>query len=303
MNVSLSHFLTTDNLRLPGLLYEPKTKTRHVALFLHGCGSSSVFYKPVMNMWGDLFTKNGISFFPFNNRGAHLVKSLHQETEEEESERVLGGTYYELIEECVYDIDGALAFLKTKGYDTFYLIGHSTGANKIVVYDSLKKQNSVSRYILLAGGDDTGLNFDMLGEKRFYQALKRAKKEIDSGHEMRIVPKYVYPEPYTYRALFDVLNPDGEYNTFPFYEYLHQKKLSSKPLFWMYKQITKPMFIVYGEQDEFCYDNVESCIETLAKHTNPKSKAQFETIPDTGHGFDEKEKELGTMMTDWLTKV
>ncbi|QQS43588.1 DUF1749 domain-containing protein [Candidatus Roizmanbacteria bacterium] len=301
MSTTLVHFLTTDKLRLPGLLYEPKTPTKRAAIYLHGCGSSSVFYKPVMNLWGKQFTQKNIAFFPFNNRGAHLVKSLHQETGEAEAERILGGTYYERIAECVNDIDGAITFLRANGYNTFYLIGHSTGANKIVVYNQLSKQNPVSKYILLAGGDDTGLNYEMFGEKRFQAALKRAKQEIDRGNEMKIAPKYLYPEPYTYRSLYDVLNPDGDYNTFPFYEYLHKQRLSKKPLFDMYRNIEKPMLIVYGEQDEFCFNNVNGCVEALKKNTNPKSHTTFEIISDTGHGFDGKEEELGKMMTEWLS--
>lgn len=300
MNVKLTHFLTTDKLRLPGLLYEPTSSTTKAAIYLHGCGSSSVFYKPVMNVWGKQFTDQGIAFFPFNNRGAHLIKSLHQETEEEETERVVGGTYYEKIVECVFDIDGAVNILKDKGYETFYLIGHSTGANKIVVYNELTKQNPFSNYILLAGGDDTGLNYEMLGKKRFNAALSRAKQEINLGKEMKTVPKYLYPEPYTYRALYDVLNPDGEYNTFPFYEFLNNKKLSTKALFRMYRNIEKNMLVIYGEQDEFCFNNVLGCMNALMKHTNPKSHAEFRIIPDTGHGFEDKEEDLGYMMSKWI---
>lgn len=300
MNLSLVHFSTTDNLRLPGLLFEPEKKTKQVAIFLHGCGSSSVFYKPSMNLWGEEFTKHDIAFFPFNNRGAHLIKSLHQETEGTEPERVLGGTYYERITDCVYDIDGSITFLEENGYNTFYLIGHSTGANKIVVYNELRKDNPVSKYALLAGGDDTGLNYKMLGDKRFRMALNRAQEEIDRGHEMKSVPKYLYPEPYSYRALFDMLNPDGEYNTFPFFEYLNHKRISTRPLFRMYRNITKPTLVVYGEHDEFCYDNVSGCLEALKTHASPQANTEFCIMSEAGHGFDGKEKELAQLLSAWL---
>ena len=36
-------FKTQDGLKLPGLLYKPKN-TKKVAIYLHGNGSSSVFY-------------------------------------------------------------------------------------------------------------------------------------------------------------------------------------------------------------------------------------------------------------------
>src|SRR5690606_23085943 len=120
---------------------------------------------PTKNMFGKQFTDNGIAYFPFNNRGANLIKSLTKVTENGE-ERVLYGTTYELIKECIFDINGAIEFLKEKGYEQFYLIGESTGANKIVVYNYYQPTNPVSKYILLSGGDDTGLYYDELGQEK-----------------------------------------------------------------------------------------------------------------------------------------
>src|SRR3989344_6428809 len=75
--VYLAEFETDDDLRLPGLLYEPQKKTQKVLIYLHGCGSTSVFYSVSdINIFADALTKAGIAFFPFNNRGAHIVKTL-----------------------------------------------------------------------------------------------------------------------------------------------------------------------------------------------------------------------------------
>lgn len=301
MKLSLPHFLTTDNLRLPGLLYEPEKRTNSVAIFLHGNGSSSVFYKPEMNLWGKELTEKGIAFFPFNNRGAHFIKSLKQESEDDE-ERVLGGTYFEMIKDCVQDIDGAIQYLQKLGYETFYLIGHSTGANKIVVYDFYQKNNHVTKYILLAGGDDTGLNYEMLGKERFHQALERAKQEIEKGNGLGQVPQSVFPEPFSWQSLYDILNPDGDYNIFPFNEYMHGIKLSTKPLFHQFAQINKPTLVVYGDQDEYCYENANGCRDALKKHNN-SSLVTYKLVTQANHGFDGKEKELGEMMVDWIQNV
>src|SRR3989338_8975143 len=157
----LVNFETSDKLSLPGLLYEPEKKTDRVLIYLHGNGSSSVFYgADKVNLFGEQFTKVGIAFFPFNNRGAHWIKKLDKKVGKKE-ERVLYGMVYELIKECIYDIDSAVFFLKKLGYKTFYLAGISTGANKIVVYHYYKRKNPIRKYILLSGGDDTGLYFDM----------------------------------------------------------------------------------------------------------------------------------------------
>lgn len=47
-SLKLVQFESTDRIILPGLLYKPKSKSDKVAIFLHGNGSSSVFYDVVL---------------------------------------------------------------------------------------------------------------------------------------------------------------------------------------------------------------------------------------------------------------
>lgn len=301
-HLKLEQFETTDNLLLPGLLYEPEKKTNAVAIYLHGNGSSSVFYSvDKMNTIAEELTKQNIAFFPFNNRGAHYIKSLYQKKGDEE-ERMMYGTAYELIKECIYDIDGAIDYLKKLGYKTFYLIGISTGANKIILYHYYKPKNSVSKYILLSGGDDTGLYYQEMGKKKFYLALKKAKEAIKKGHGTKLIPKYLVNYWFSYQALYDTLNPNGDYNIFPFNEYINNLKLSKKPLFKEYKTIDKPTLVVYGEFDEFCYGKVPECVEILKKETTHLEKFTFKIIPNADHGFTDKEKELAGIVASWLAK-
>lgn len=315
-NLRLISFATSDNLSLPGLLYEPEKKTDKVAIYLHGNGSSSIFYgADEMNLFGESLNRVGVSFFPFNNRGAHWIKKLNRKVDGEE-ERALYGMTYELIKECIYDIDGAIGFLKKLEYKTFYLIGGSTGANKIVVYNYYKsfdsaqnkEKNPVSKYILLSGGDDTGLYYEFefkKNKKKFFKVLNYCKKKSDQGKGKELVPKYILKEPLiSYQSLYDTINPDGDYNIFPFNEYINNLKLSRKPLFKEFKTVNKPTLVIYGELDEYCYGNAPRCVEILKKEsasrrTNPKLFT-FKIIKGADHGFDGKEKELVEAIGDWL---
>ena len=129
---------TPDHFTLPGLLYEPKKK-KAAAIYLHGNGSSSVFYHDdQLTEWVPVFAKLGVALLFFNNRGAHLLKSLRYK-KSGKNFKTYGGMAYEKIRDCVSDIDGAIAFLRQRGYHTFYLIGSSTGANKICVYNHYKR--------------------------------------------------------------------------------------------------------------------------------------------------------------------
>ncbi len=299
MNTHLIHFQTSDKLRLPGLLFEPKKKTHKAAIYLHGNGTSSIFYSTLTPILGKTLTDAGIAYFPFNNRGAHLMKSF-KIADGEKEKRVMYGTAYELIKDCIKDIDGSIALLLERGYTEFYLIGESTGANKIVLYHYNKRKNPVSKYVLLSGGDDTGITYDELGEKTFFKTLKLSKKKIEEGKGHHLVPRYMSPYPYSYQALYDVINPNGDYNIFPYNEYFNNLNLARKELFSEYKTIDKPTLVVYGEHDEFCYGDVPRCIEALKRHTSHPRLFTYDIIPDADHGFSGKEKVLSELIVTWI---
>jgi predicted alpha/beta hydrolase len=208
------NFETPDRLKLPGLLFEPKEKTNKVLISLHGNGNASVFYRPEgTNSMAEELDKIGVSYFPFNNRGAHYVTKFKW-LENGVKKEVKYGTAFELIKESVLDIDAAIKYLHSRGFSEFYLIGHSTGANKICVYDRYQKNNPVSKYILLGGGDDTGLYYQDMGAKKFFATMDRCKGEIFRGHGRKLVPANITGSIMSYQSLFDTINPDGDYIRF-----------------------------------------------------------------------------------------
>ncbi|KKQ02215.1 MAG: hypothetical protein US11_C0001G0174 [Candidatus Roizmanbacteria bacterium GW2011_GWA2_36_23] len=299
----LVEFKSIDNLLLPGLLFEPSAKTDKVALYLHGNGSASIFYSvSKINLLASELLKNNIAFFPFNNRGAHYIHKLNRISNSEEKDVKLG-TAYELIKDCILDVDGAIDFLRTKGYEKFYLIGSSTGANKVVVYNYYKSNNAVSGYILLSGGDDTGLYYDMLGKKKFFSFLRKSRLMIEKGKGGELIPQYLGGGLISYQSLYDTINPDGDYNVFPFNEYFNKLRLSKKPLFKEYKSINKPTLVIYGGQDEYCYGNVQKCVEALKKVCPNPNLFTFKILKGADHGFHGKEKELSKIITGWLLGV
>jgi pimeloyl-ACP methyl ester carboxylesterase len=303
MNLSLQQFLTTDSIRLSGLLYHPKDETDHIALFLHGCGSADIFYSADRtNTFGKAFTDKGIAFFSFNNRGAHIVRSLKQITKNSE-DRVLYGTAYELIRECEYDIDGAIQMLKRLGYSRFSLVGHSTGANKIVIYDIYAKHNSITNYILLAGGDDTGLYYKEFGKNVFFDVLERSFQKICAGKGKNLVPKYILDRPMSYQSLYDTINPDGDYNCFPYISSFEKIPNIAPMGFWKIQQLSKRSLLVYGSEDlatgtPFYY--TKEILNNIQKH-NPNLQMHF--LENADHNFTRQEETLGTYMADWLANT
>jgi alpha-beta hydrolase superfamily lysophospholipase len=305
VKLSLVSVLATDRIKLPGLLYEPKTPTKKAAIWLHGMGDNGVFYKPgLMNALGEALTSQSIALLAFNNRGAHNSKSLKiaDESLPEEDRRYRGGTHYELIADCVKDLDGAVKFLEQRGFSEFYLLGHSTGANKICAYHEHKPSNKFSKYVLAGPGDDIGLFFQELGPKRFWQALKYAAKMVDKN-PLHIMPKYTGMYPFSAQSAWDILNPDGDHNTFPYYEALNER-LGSKPLFDEYRKINKKTLVIIGKADEYAYTagDADGALKLFMEHTsNAQLKhTDFVSVREADHSFHGHEAEFAKQVSDWL---
>ncbi len=290
----LVRFDATDGVALSGLLFEPPRRVRRAVIFIHGGGGASVFDSKRTNRMAAEFAGNGFAWFSFDNRGANVVRRLRKRRRS-----FLGGMAYERIRECVYDIDGAIRFLRGRGYREFHLIGHSTGANKIAVYDHRKRRNPVKRYVLLAGGDDTGLLYDHLGRRRFFSTLQRARRLRDSEE---LAPASISTLPMSWRAVWDTINPDGDYNVFPFLELLRGVRLSKRARFRHLRGIRKPALFVYGDHDEYCYGDVSRCVGLLADEVGSKRNFEFAIMRDADHGFGGREKELSHLILTWLLR-
>jgi pimeloyl-ACP methyl ester carboxylesterase len=304
--VELVNITSTDKLRLPGLLYNPDKSTKKVAIWLHGMGDNGIFYNPPrINALGKSLNAQNIALLAFNNRGAHNNKMLNivDESLSEDEQSYQGGTHFEKIADCVQDIDGAVGFLQEQGFSTFYLLGHSTGANKICAYHVRTRNNLISKYVLAGPGDDSGIYYVELGKKKFWQALKYAKLQIAAKKPLHIMPESSGLYPFSAQAAADILDPNGAYNTFPFYE-ATTERIGHKLLFEEYRTIDRPTLVVFGEQDEWTSTagGSEAALNILKKYLPQKVQASsaFQLVEAADHSFHNHETEFAEMVASWL---
>lgn len=294
----LVEFKTKDGLNLPGLLYETG-KPDKIVIYLHGNGSTSIFYDEIEHRdLSEFLAKKGISLLKFNNRGAGIIKKFTIKNEDTEI-RVPYGMAFELIKECVYDIDAAVEFLKKLGYKEFYLAGASTGANKICVYDHYKPNNIFKKYVLISGGDDTGIYFSILGPENFVKFLKKAEEKIAINKGTEISPELLpYDLIFSYQGFYDIANPDGDYNCFPYLEVIQNIKLSTRPLFRYFAGIKKPSIVIYGERDEASWNDANHVVGILKKY---QPDLDYKIIKGADHRFTDKKKDLAKVIAEFLT--
>ncbi len=106
----------------------------------------------------------------------------------------------------------------------------------------------------------------------------------------------------SYQSLYDQLNPNGDYNTFPFNDGLNNLHLSQKPLFNYYSKIRKPHSVILGANDEYCYNNVGGVVELMKEAQDKTTLAEYQIIPDANHGFDNKYDVLAKIVLKFLKK-
>jgi pimeloyl-ACP methyl ester carboxylesterase len=291
----------TDGLLLPALYYQPLASSKRLVIYLHGMGPSGIFYSVRRtNALATGFIDSGTAFLGLQNRGGGMLQGVKYYDETGERQKRTVGTSHELIADCVHDIEGAIEFGRSEGFSEFYLAGHSTGANKIALYSYLKPENPFTGYVLFGGGDDTGLYYEEFGKERFERILAEARKQVKAGNGEAVAPVDLFGEHFSYQSIVDILDPDGGYNTFPFYETQH-KQIGTKPLWREFQSIAKPTLVVYGELDEYVKPDVATGIEILKQQASDRELFTFRTIPGADHGCYQHEAELAEVMADWVT--
>jgi pimeloyl-ACP methyl ester carboxylesterase len=301
LRLSLMQVEASDGVGLPALLFEPRKRSTRVAVWLHGNGGASSFYSVVRTQEiARALAARGVAFFAFNNRGAETFKLLRRA----DGRRVLAGFAHERIRDCLLDIDGVVRALRRRGYRRIALAGHSTGANKICVYDWKKQRHQVCAFVLVAPGDDVGIYFQALGRRRFATALATGRAKIRAGRGYELVPQTISKLPISWLSLVDTINPAGDYNVFPFLETRDELWLSPRRrLFREVRNLSRPTLAIFASDDEYCFDDVPSCIEILKSNAPSGVPFRMETIAGANHGFGGKERELGKRIARWLDTV
>ena len=93
------------------------------------------------------------------------------------------GDAYEIFEECVYDIQAWVDFLKSKGYTKIHLQGHSLGCSKITYYKSLTDDKNIKSLLLISPADMIGLLVNEKDISEYDKRMTEAKKLSKEGRE------------------------------------------------------------------------------------------------------------------------
>jgi alpha-beta hydrolase superfamily lysophospholipase len=280
----ISRIKTKDDFFLDGIIFEPEKKGELAVIYVHGLGGAFYGNPTRLQEYAKKCKENGFAFFSFNNRGNNAIIRLDKEGKEK-LESVDCGSAFEKFSDCVFDLDSYIEEARKRGYEKIVLIGHSSGANKVVHYLHKKPKNKVILAVLSGAVSDVPMIKKMLG-KGYEKAIEYAKKAKSKDE---LLP---YELVFQYCSAQRFLNLATERSEEDVFQY-HLKNSQWKEI----KSIKIPTLAIIGENDQYATIEVK---EILDNYRKANALIEVEIVQGADHSFRGKERESVGKIVEWV---
>ena len=288
MKTTFCRTVTKDRLRLDGLLFEPNKKSKIAILHIHGM-SGNFYENAFLDSMAKEYTKAGYAFLTANNRGHDHIADVKKEGPKEQYKRI--GDIFEKIEDCVFDIDAWLKFLKTNGYKRFILQGHSLGTVKAVYYLGKRPKHPFEVLVLASPPDMLGLVRVKEEKKNFKRDLAEAKRLISKNQDDAFLSNKIWGEYYKSASSYLNFFADGaKTDVFPILRNGKFKALEG---------IKIPILVFYGSNDDAVVFSPHKDLEIIKKHIR-NSQSKTLVIGNASHSYFKHEKQVALTIVRWL---
>ncbi len=286
----LTEITTKDNLIHQGIYFEPKEKSDIAILWVHGLSSTYASHIPTCDAFAEICETYHVGFAAFNNRGAKFIDGIqkHDLSNPKGYIHVPGGAGQEKFEDCVYDIDAGITFLTSQGYNKIILVGRSTGANKVCFYAGTVFDARVAGVVLMSPISD---RLEMVKSRPDTKAIISYMKEQIAAGKSDIPMFGFHFFPLTPKRYLSLVEKGSKEDVFDYGD--------EKPKLTAFSNIIKPLYVIFGGNDEHADRPVADIKKVFDAHA--KSKKYTSTIVSGAlHGFDGMEKQLARLVGEWI---
>ena len=281
MSIEIIEILAEDGAILTGYINKFEKNTDKILIATHGMSSNCL--KKRENIIAKKVEEIGIDTICFNNRGSGIVNFAKFK----DGGRILAGTAFENIEDCYYDILGAIKYAISLGYKEIYLQGHSLGASKMLyTYNKLKNENSeylpYIKGILLLSFVDVSAVFKKFSTE---EIINFAKNKMEQNQGMELMPYNCFLSPISVKNYLKYIQVKEELDE---YEQLNNVDI--------------PLFMRWGNIHEL----IEKPADEHAKSINDSINNAFKDInyiDGANHSYDGKEEELANDIFKFLSNI
>jgi pimeloyl-ACP methyl ester carboxylesterase len=276
---------TPKKVMLNGLWWGP-ARAKHVFIFVHGLTGSAFSSQSLV----DALASRDTAVLTFNNRAFEQV-STYKRKRGKQTQYLTGGTAHEVFTECVDDIAGATSAAKKNGATHITLVGHSTGANKVVYWASKKTDSRVRGLVLLGPLSDYSGALKQKGARALSRAVAHAKKLVAAGKPHELMPAH-FGEWFACDAqrFLSLYTPESKEEVFTY------TRPDMTPA--ILQKVRIPILAILAGADEYSDMPVARIGDWFAEHL--KVGDQVAVIPRVGHSFKEGEKNVAALMRNFM---
>ncbi|MDO8503885.1 MAG: DUF1749 domain-containing protein [bacterium] len=288
--VEFVRFKASDGVELQGWL--SNRQGDKAAIHIHGM-SGNGYENYFLDNLRSMYSKNNISLFTIDTRGRGIVSSFWQGDKIDSwgEGSKLGGSCFEIFEESLSDIQGAIDYLKSIGKTKFILQGHSLGGSKVVNYLANQNSSEVISAILIAPTDMVGwANTD----PNHQSYMQKAEKLTAEGRGLELVEAQCWLDKtpisaQTYPTVCQAGNAVDIYG----------ERDSGAPL----GKVEIPTLIAYGD-DDIGILKIDGSINKWTERVNKikHKNTQISVIKGASHSFKGYEEQLAKTVQDFLEK-
>ncbi len=284
MKIDFVRFEASDGVELQGWMNHEAGDT--AAVHIHGM-SGNGYENYFLDNLRKMYEQKGITFFTIDTRGRGIASDFKQGNGTKH-----GGSCFEIFDESIYDIQGAIDYLKGLGKTKFILQGHSLGGSKVVNYVVSKNNPEIIASVLLAPTDMTGwANTD----SSHHKYLQKAKQLMAAGKNEELVGVKCWKDKTPISAqTYPTICEEGSSAD------IYSERKGGVIL----GKLQIPTIIAYGTEDIGILDvdgSVEKFVDRVSKIKNQNTAIQL--IKDATHSYAEHEDELAASVGDFVSSL
>ena len=260
-------------------------------VFVHGLGSHAFAHHEYLT---PLATRHTAVLY-FSNRGHDSVAGIKKLKPSAKKGYVYeqAGVAHEVFTDCVDDIQGAVDMLAAHGAKRVYLVGHSTGCQKIAYYLSRSRNyKRVEGAVLLCPiSDYAGAKHENEAKRKKAETL--ARKLVRQKKANELLPATVWRGPIDAQRFLSLYSPDSKEETFT---YAQPSKIAHT-----LRKVKIPLLVAFAGNDEY-RDRDTDEIARWFRGNLRSPKCDIEIIPGALHSFNGKEAKVAELVRSWITQ-
>jgi len=267
-------------------------KPKKGIIFVHGL-ASTVFVGH--GFLAPLALKEVATIF-FSNRGHDKVTGIKKIDRKAKKGyiREIAGEAQEVFTDCVDDIEGVVNYLLRRKVKDIYLVGHSTGCQKIVYYLSQNgKQRKVRGAVLLCPISDYASTKKSTDSNKLKRAEQVALKLVKKKKPHEFLPSNIWSDLLDAQRFLSLYTPNSKEEIFTY----AQPRKTPRTL----QKLRIPLLIVFAEKDEY-RDRDSKEMARWFEDNIRSTQSTISIIPGALHSFNGKEDQVAKVIGSWLAK-